>query len=193
MLTLEEYEADIEDYERGYVKGCLAILAISEGDIWANGPYQSFEDYCWVRWRFKKARAYQLVSAGKLLLTLEESTTVDSPPNERICREVLKVKVWEEKDGRWYVDEEKTPQKQIDVWEMVSSQLNGETMTSEDVRVLVDKHSGRGIKSGPSLDKRKQQALMQLGKALDRFCAIRWNAGEKKTYGKQVRDRVTGW
>ena len=60
MLTLEEYEADIEDYERGYVKGCLAILAISEGDIWANGPYQSFEDYCCVRWRFKKANAQRV-------------------------------------------------------------------------------------------------------------------------------------
>jgi len=193
MSILEKYEADIEAFEQGYAKGCLAILAISEGDIWAKGSYRSFEDYCWVRWRYKKARAYQLLSAGKLLLTLKESTVVDPPPNERICREVMKAKVWEEIDGRWYVDEEKTPQKQIDTWEMVSSQLNGSTMTAEDVRVLVDRSCGRGIKSGPSLAKRKKQALSQLGRAMDRFCAIDWTAGEKRTYGEQVRKRVTGW
>ncbi len=193
MSTLEKCEADIEAFERGYAKGCLAILTISEGDLWANGPYQSFEDYCWVRWRYRKARAYQLVSAGKLLLTLEGSTTVDSPPNERICREVLRAKVWEEIDGRWYVDESLTAQKQVDVWEMVSSQLNGATMTAEDVRVLVDRSCGRGIKSGPSLEKQKTQALARLGSAITVLTKIQWNEKEKKKYGQQIKSRFDGW
>ena len=119
--------------------------------------------------------------------------TVKPPQNEAICREILKIKYREEKDGRWYVDEEKTPQKRLDIWQMISSQLNGEVMIAADVRVLVDKHSGRGISAGPSLAKRKKQALSQLGRAMDRFCAIRWTDSEKKTYGKQVRERVKGW
>jgi len=193
MDVLKEYEADIENYQRSYQKAGMALLSIRDGDLWVEGDYLSFEEYCDRRWDFTKQRAYQLLRAANFCLTLKESTTVDAPPTERICREVLKVRVWEEVDGKWGVDEEKTAQKQLDTWEMVSSHLNGATMTTADVRVLVDKSTGRGISSGPGIEKQKKQALAQLGKAFDKFCAIKWTDSEKRTYGRQVRDRVKGW
>lgn len=200
MPTLEYYETDIENGldlgRQGYELISLALLSIKEQDLWVDG-YSSFEGYAERKWRIGKSYANRLVNAASFLLTLEEVTigtnALPPPQSEAICREILKVKVWEQADGRWYVNEEKTPQKRLDIWGMVSSQLNGEIMTAADVRVLVDKNSGRGVVSGPSLAKRKKQALVQLGKAMDRFCAIRWTDGEKKTYGKQVRDRVKGW
>ncbi len=200
MRQLEFYETEIErglDLGRqGYELISRSLLSIQEAELWVGG-YISFEDYGAKKWRYGRSYVNRLVSAGRFLLTLEGVTigtkALAPPPNEAICREVLKVKAWEQVDGSWRVNEAKTPQKRLDTWEMVSSQLNGQVMTALDVRDLIDIRTGRGIKSGPSLDKRKKQALMQLGKAMDRFCKIRWTDGEKRTYGKQIRNRVQGW
>ncbi len=199
MLTLEEYEAEIEkglDLGRqGYALISRSLLGIKATRLWVD-DYSSFSAYAKIKWGFAKAHAYRLLSAGSFLAILESSPIgdkIEPPPNESICRELMRVKAWKKTDIGWRIDEGATKQKQIDVWGMVSSQLNGQVMIAEDVRMLVDKHSGRGVKDGPSLDKRKKQALMLLGKAMDRFCAISWTDRERRTYGEQVRDRVTGW
>lgn len=166
MDVLKEYEADIENYQRSYEKAGLALLSIKEGDLWVDGDYLSFEEYCEKRWAFTKQRAYQLLSAATFCLELKESTTVDSPPTERICREVLKAKAWVKDGDRWMIDEEKTLVKQRDTWEMVSSQLNGVTMTAEDVRVLVDKSTGRGIDAGLGKEKLAKQQVAKIWRAI---------------------------
>ena len=199
MDVLKSYEADIEkglDLGRqGYELVSLSLLSIKEGDLWVD-DYFSFEAYGKIKWSYEKAHLNRLVSAASFLLTLEESPIGDKvlpPPSEAICREILKIKVWEEKDGHWYVNEERTPQKRLDTWEMVSDQLNGKVMTALDVRDLIDINTGRGQKTGPSLEKRKTQALARLGSAITVLTKIRWSKEEKKKYGKQIKSRFDGW
>ncbi len=191
MGLLAKYEADIENYELSYQKAGLALLGIKDAELWIEG-YQSFEDYCWTRWGFKKSRCSQLLASASFLLTLEGSTS-GKPPNERVAREFLSIKVWEKVNGRYTVDELKTEQKRIDTWEMVSSHFNGETMTAEDTRAMIDKSIGRGVKDGPSLEKRKKTALSRLSSAMDVFIKIRWTPKEKKQYAAQIRERIRGW
>ncbi len=199
MQTLEKYETAIEKGlelgRQGFALISTSLLGIKATGLWED-DFSSFEAYAKYKWGFAKAHAYRLVSAGSFLAILESSPIgdkIEPPQSETICRELMRVKAWKKTDIGWRIDEEATKQKQIDVWGMVSSQLHGQPMTAADVQVFVDKHSGRGIKDGPSLAKRKKQALMLLSKAMDRFCAIDWTDGEKRTYGEQVRERVKGW
>lgn len=198
MNVLKQYEADIEEYQRSYEKASRALLAIHDGDLWADEDYQGFDQYCAERWGFKKSRAYQLLEAGRLLLTCED-LSVDPPENERIAREVLKVKafdrVGEKADGSpiWEVNEEKTAQKRLGVLQAVRERLQDEPPTAEAIRYHVDVSSGRGANAGPTMDKQKKQALSQLWRAMDRVIGLRWDRDEKSMYGEQIRSKLNGW
>lgn len=165
MKLLERYEKDITEAGLGYVKAAKAVWAIKEGDLWAES-YNSWEDYYVSRWGWKKSHIDRLLKTGSFLLDLESSPAGElPPPTERIAREVLRVKVFEDVNGRWVVDEVATSQKRVDVWEQVATQINGET-TSEDVRQLVDRSTGRGMSGGPSQEKQDKATRAKIWNAI---------------------------
>lgn len=79
MMTLAAAEAAIDNALRGaWMTVALALYTIRAGRLWENGHYESFEDYVQRRWRYGRAYAFKMASAGEVLGNL--STIADSPP-----------------------------------------------------------------------------------------------------------------
>lgn len=95
-LTLAEQVAlDTHEYtiERGlktfYAVGS-ALAEIRDGRLY-RVSHESFEAYCQERWSLNRNRAYQLMDAAGVVESMQMSTMVDIPQNERQARALIQV------------------------------------------------------------------------------------------------------
>ncbi len=95
QLTAAETTA-LGDLERAIEKGLAtfievgsALAAIKDRGLYRE-THSTFEDYCRERWGMSRSRAYQLMDAAEVAGTL--STMVDTPPSERVARELAPLK-----------------------------------------------------------------------------------------------------
>ena len=87
---LTSYESVIERGLKSFVEVGSALLQIRDGKLYRTA-YATFEDYCQTRWGLNRNRAYQLMDAAGVVHSMQMSTMVDMPQNERQARALVQV------------------------------------------------------------------------------------------------------
>lgn len=84
---LTRLETVIERGFKTFIEVGEALATIREKKLYKL-RYATFEDYCTVRWKFTRQRAYQLMSAAQVAIGLSTSVTI---PNEAIARQFARL------------------------------------------------------------------------------------------------------
>lgn len=66
-----------------------AALAQIRDELLYRAEFDTFEDYCRIRWGFQRGRAYALIAAAKMANTLAKLPNVPQPDHERPLRPLL--------------------------------------------------------------------------------------------------------
>lgn len=134
------------------------IKTHDDGVLW-RGRFKSFEDYCAVRWSYKKAHAYRLLAAGEFVNTLESVMSSGGgqpskkpwfPRSEGQIREILRL----------------PPDHRVDAWRTVVSQTSADELTAKAVAKAARQYakakgiSPRNAKSKRSSPKTKFSRLL---------------------------------
>lgn len=121
VRDLASLETVIERGMTTFIEVGRALWEIKEGDLYIGAGYADFDAYCRERWGWKQARAYQLMSAAKVVAAL--STTVEMPASERQARELARAK---------------DPEVIREVWEQAREE-HGEQPTAAEIRQVVER------------------------------------------------------
>lgn len=92
QLTTEQQLSECESrIARGWTEMATALLRIRDEKLYREG-YKTFQEYCEVRWGYKKSHAHRLMSAAETLQRLERSPIgVIAPQNEAQIRPLTKL------------------------------------------------------------------------------------------------------
>lgn len=78
-----------------------ALREIRDSKLYRSLERQTFEVYCWERWRLTRRRAYQLIEAAGVIENLKMCTMVHIPDNERQVRELASLSTTEQQVEVW--------------------------------------------------------------------------------------------
>jgi hypothetical protein len=84
---LQELERTITLGKQSFIDVGQALEKIRDGKLYKERGYGTFEEYCEIRWEFKKSQAYRQITASREALKLSET---ERPKTEREMRKSLK-------------------------------------------------------------------------------------------------------
>jgi len=87
--TFTELEAIIANGEAAFIQTGRALFRIRDEQLYTDG-YETFEDYCAIRWGWTRSRAYQLIRAVQVADQIKDATG-EVPATERVARALLQV------------------------------------------------------------------------------------------------------
>ena len=106
--TLAKCEAVIKENMVGFIAVGEALKQINEGRLY-RATHKNFQDYCIERWEFDRQRAYQLIRSAAVAENVNKFLHI-VPERESHVRPLISLK----------------PEKQIEVWEAVTTQAKAD-------------------------------------------------------------------
>jgi hypothetical protein len=112
LMTLEySIKESIAQGWSSFVDIGLALIEIRKAGLYA-GEFQTFEEYCRVKWDFKHSKANYLMAAAQVVTSLAALPDVPRPQRESPLRPLLKLKP-EDAQRAWKLAVEKTGGRRI--------------------------------------------------------------------------------
>jgi hypothetical protein len=112
LMTLEySIKESIAQGWSSFVDIGLALIEIRRAELYA-GDFQTFEEYCRVKWDFKHSKANYLMAAAQVVTSLAALPDVPRPERESPLRPLLKLKP-EDAQRAWKLAVEKTGGRRI--------------------------------------------------------------------------------
>ena len=87
---LREFEADIAEGARGFVKMGRALAAVRDRRLYRE-THDTFDAYCKDQWGMGRGRAYELIGAAEVVESLS-AIGVQAPTTERAARELTSLR-----------------------------------------------------------------------------------------------------
>jgi hypothetical protein len=87
QARLTELETIIERGKQSFIEVGQALEEVRDSKLYKE-HYGTFEEYCELRWGFKKSRVYQMMEASQAALQLPEA---ERPKTERAMRKSLEI------------------------------------------------------------------------------------------------------
>jgi hypothetical protein len=112
LMTLEySINESIAQGWRSFVDIGLALIEIRKAELYA-GEFETFEEYCRVKWDFKHSKANYLMAAAQVVKSLAALPDVPKPEHESPLRPLLKLTP-EDAQRAWKLAVEKTRGRRI--------------------------------------------------------------------------------
>lgn len=150
--TLEQMEGVIRDYQRAFLKTCVALTVIESGDLYR--PFKSLTAYCRAKFEMDDAATTRHKQAGELLLALSGKTAEELlsgsvtkmklPANEGQCRELTQL----------------DPETQRSAWTKVleSSKKDDFKITAKAIRKVVKEMTAPESEEMPSAERKTEES-----------------------------------
>jgi hypothetical protein len=112
LMTLEySINESIAEGWRSFVDIGLALIEIRKAELYA-AEFETFEEYCRIKWDFKHSKANYLMAAAQVVTSLAALPDVPRPERESPLRPLLKLKP-EDAQRAWKLAVEKTGGRRI--------------------------------------------------------------------------------